>query len=134
MFPGVTVRLEEGAHVGHGAIIHGAHLGRNVMIGMNSVIMDEVVIGAGSIVGALSFVKAKTIVPERSLVVGNPGKIIRQVSDEMLAWKTKGTQLYQQLPTELHDQLEACEPLRAIPADRPPQESLYATWEEIKES
>jgi len=132
MFPGVTVRLEQGAHVGHGAIIHGAHLGRNVMIGMNSVIMDEVVVGAGSIIGALSFVKAKTIIPERSLVVGNPAKIIKEVSDEMLAWKTKGTRLYQQLPSELHAQLEACEPLRGIPADRPAQESLYATWEAIK--
>ena len=132
MFPGVTVRLEQGAHVGHGAIIHGAHLGRNVMIGMNSVIMDEVVVGAGSIIGALSFVKAKTIIPERSLVVGNPAKIIKEVSDEMLAWKTKGTRLYQQLPSELHAHLEACEPLREIPADRPAQESLYATWEAIK--
>jgi carbonic anhydrase/acetyltransferase-like protein (isoleucine patch superfamily) len=132
MFPGVTVLLEQGAHVGHGAIIHGAHLGRNVMIGMNSVIMDEVVVGAGSIIGALSFVKAKTIIPERSLVVGNPAKIIKEVSDEMLAWKTKGTRLYQQLPSELHAQLEACEPLREVPTDRPAQESLYATWEAIK--
>ncbi|WP_020535927.1 transferase hexapeptide repeat family protein [Lewinella cohaerens] len=134
MFPGVTVLLEEGAHVGHGAIIHGARLGRNVMIGMNSVIMDEVVVGEGSIIGALSFVKAKTIIPERSLVVGNPAKIIKEVSDEMLAWKTKGTRLYQQLPSELHAQLEACKPLREIPDDRPAQESLYATWEAIKGS
>ena len=132
MFPGVTVLLERGAHVGHGAIIHGAHLGRNVMIGMNSVIMDQVVVGEWTIIGALSFVKAKTIIPERSLVVGNPAKIIKEVSDEMLAWKTKGTRLYQQLPSELHAQLEVCEPLREVPADRPAQESLYATWEAIK--
>ena len=133
MFPGVTVRLAEGAHVGHGAIIHGAQLGKNCMIGMNSVIMDEAEIGEGSIVGALSFVRARTIIPPRSLVVGNPAKIIKEVSDEMLAWKTKGTQLYQQLPTELHEELHACEPLREIPADRPQQESLYATWEKIKQ-
>lgn len=133
MFPGVTVYLEKGAHVGHGAIIHGAHLGQNVMIGMNSVIMDEVIIGAGSIVGALTFVKAKTIVPERSLVVGNPGRVVREVSDEMLAWKTKGTRLYQQLPSELYEHLEACEPLNEVPANRPAQESLYTTWEQIKQ-
>lgn len=132
MFPGVTVRLEEGAHVGHGAIIHGAHLGKNVMIGMNSVIMDEVVVGAGSIIGALTFVKARTVIPERSLVVGNPGKVIKTVTPEMLAWKTKGTRLYQQLPGELHEHLESCEPLRELPPDRPAQESLYATWEQIK--
>ena len=132
MFPGVTVRLQEGAHVGHGAIIHGAQLGKNCMIGMNSVIMDEAEIGEGSIVGALSFVKARTIIPPRSLVVGNPAKVIKEVSDEMLAWKTKGTQLYQQLPGELHAHLEACEPLREIPADRPEQADLYSTWEKIK--
>ncbi|MEO0724524.1 MAG: transferase hexapeptide repeat family protein [Bacteroidota bacterium] len=134
MFPGVTVRLQEGAHVGHGAIIHGAQLGKNCMIGMNSVIMDEAEIGDGSIVGALSFVKARTIIPPRSLVVGNPAKVIKQVSDEMLAWKTKGTQLYQQLPGELHAHLEACEPLPEVPADRPAQEQLYATWEKIKKA
>lgn len=132
MFPGITVRLEEGAHIGHGAIIHGAQIGRNAMIGMNSVIMDNVEIGEGTIVGALSFVKAGQRIPARSLLVGNPAKIIKQVSDQMLGWKTKGTQLYQALPAELHETLEACEPLRAIPKNRPAQESLYEVWEKIK--
>jgi phenylacetic acid degradation protein len=134
MFPGVTVRLMEAAHIGHGAIIHGAIIGRNVMIGMNSVIMDEVEIGDGSIIGALSFVNANTKIPPRSLVVGNPGKIIKEVTDEMLAWKTKGTQLYQTLPKDCYDSLIACEPLREMPADRPSQENLYETWNRIKNS
>jgi carbonic anhydrase/acetyltransferase-like protein (isoleucine patch superfamily) len=129
MFPGITVRLQEGAHIGHGAIIHGAQIGRNVLVGMNSVIMDEAEIGEGSIVGALAFIKANTQIPARSLVVGNPARIIREVSDEMLAWKTKGTQLYQELPSELYEHLQACEPLREIPVDRPPQEKLYERWE-----
>ncbi len=132
MFPGVTVVLEKGAHIGHGAIIHGARVGQNAMIGMNAVIMDEVIIGAGSIVGALSFVKAGAHIPERSLLVGNPAKIIRQVSDEMLDWKTKGTRLYQKLPSELYETLQACEPLREHPADRPKQELLYETWNKLK--
>lgn len=132
MFPGITVKLEEGAHIGHGAIIHGAHIGANVMVGMNAVIMDNVVLGANSIIGALTFVKANTVIPERSLVVGNPGKVIRQLTDEMIAWKTKGTQLYQTLPGDCFTHLEACEPLQEIPANRPDQESLYKTWKEIK--
>ncbi|MBT8232792.1 MAG: transferase hexapeptide repeat family protein [Saprospiraceae bacterium] len=132
MFPGTTVILEESAHIGHGAIIHGAHIGKNAMIGMNAVIMDDVEIGDESIVGALSFLKAKTIIPRRSLVVGNPGKVIKEVSDEMIAWKTKGTQLYQQLPGDCYDSLEAVSPLTEVPQDRPSQESLYKTWEEIK--
>src|SRR6201996_4763912 len=94
MFPGVTLTLREAAHIGHGAIVHGANIGRNVMVGMNSVLMDEVEGGDECIIGAMPFVPAKTIIPARSLVVGNPGKVIKQVSDEMIAWKTKGTRLY----------------------------------------
>lgn len=133
MFPGVSIRLEKGAHVGHGAIIHGANLGENVLIGMNAVVMDRSTIGAGSIVGALCFVKADTSIPERSLVVGNPAKVIKQVSDSMLAWKTKGTELYQELPGELFDSLKKCEPLREIEADRPSQKKLFDTWNETQE-
>lgn len=132
MFPGVTVLLKEGAHIGHGAIIHGATIGKNVLIGMNSVIMDEVEIGEECIIGALSFINTKTKIPRRSLVVGNPGKIIKQVSDEMIAWKTKGTQLYQSLPEDCYDGLIACQPLMEIPENRPSQEILYDTWNNIK--
>jgi len=132
MFPGVTVVLESSAHIGHGAIIHGARICENAMIGMNAVIMDNAVIGAGSIVGALAFVKANEEFPERSLIVGNPAKRIKEVSDNMLDWKAKGTQLYQSLPADLHDSLEEVEPLTSIPEDRPSQESLYATWNSIK--
>lgn len=134
MFPGVTVTLKEAAHIGHGAIIHGATIGKNVLVGMNSVIMDEVEIGDESIIGALSFINANTKIPPRSLVVGNPGKVIKQVSDDMIAWKTKGTMLYQSLPKDCYESLEQCEPLREIPEDRPTQESLYDTWNQIKNS
>jgi carbonic anhydrase/acetyltransferase-like protein (isoleucine patch superfamily) len=112
MFPGVTVLLKEAAHIGHGAIIHGATIGRNCLVGMNAVIMDEVELGDESIVGALSFIKQGEKIPPRSLVVGNPSKVIRQVSDDMIAWKTEGTGLYQQLPQQCFDTLQPCEPLR----------------------
>ena len=125
MFPGVTVTLESSAHIGHGAIIHGAQIGRNSLIGMNAVIMDEAVIGAESIVGALSFVKAKAIIPERSLVVGNPHKIIRQVSDEMIAWKTKGTEIYQGLPEMMQTQYQESEPLTEIEPKRKDHKKFY---------
>jgi phenylacetic acid degradation protein len=134
MFPGVTVLLKESAHIGHGAIIHGATIGRNVLVGMNAVIMDEAEIGDESIVGALAFINANTKIPPRSLVVGNPGKIIKEVSDDMIGWKTKGTSLYQGLPKDLYETLQPCEPLHELPADRPTQESLYDTWNKIKNS
>ncbi|MES2689167.1 MAG: gamma carbonic anhydrase family protein, partial [Bacteroidota bacterium] len=107
-------------------------IGRNSMIGMNAVIMDDVEIGEECIIGALSFVNANTVIPQRSLVVGNPARIIKEVSDEMINWKTKGTQLYQQLPEDCFESLIACEPLTEVPDNRPSQESLYETWEKIK--
>jgi len=133
MFPGVTVTLEEGAHVGHGAIIHGSHLGKNCLIGMNAVIMDNVKIGSGCIVGALTFIKEGMEIPNRKVVVGNPAKIVKDVSDEMLKWKTEGTGWYQRLPKELHETLKECEPLREVPEDRKDQDSDYETWGKSKD-
>jgi phenylacetic acid degradation protein/carnitine operon protein CaiE len=132
MFPGTTVTLEQNAHIGHGAIIHGANIGRDCMIGMNAVIMDEVVLGEGCIVGALSFIKAGEVFASRSLIVGNPAKKIKDVTDEMLDWKKMGTQLYQTLPEEMRQHWEPCEPLRNIPTNRPLQETLYNTWVSLK--
>ncbi len=134
MFPGKSITLKKGAHVGHGAIIHGANLGENCLIGMNSVIMDDAEIGDECIVGAMAFVKAETKIEKRSLVVGNPAKVIKKVSDEMIAWKTAGTKLYQRLPTDCHESLEEVEPLRGIPKNRPKQENFYQTLQEMKKS
>lgn len=133
MFPGVTVVLKEGAHIGHGAVIHGATIGKNCLVGMNAVIMDDVLLGDECIVGALSFIKAGEKFDSRSLIVGNPAKKIKDVSEEMISWKTAGTRLYQSLPAEMAAEWQACEPLRTIPADRPAQESLYKTWNEIRD-
>ena len=128
MFPGTTVHLKEGAHIGHGAIVHGGIIGKNCLVGMNAVIMDDVVIGDECIVGALCFVPAETQIPNRKVVVGNPAKVVKEVSDEMIAWKTKGTALYQQLPKECYNTLKVCEPLAEEEPNRPQQQSIYETW------
>jgi phenylacetic acid degradation protein len=112
MFPGVTVMLKENAHIGHGAIIHGAIVGKNCLVGMNAVLMDEVELGEECIVGALAFVKQGEKFPSRSLIAGNPAKIIKQVSDEMINWKTEGTKIYQQLPQQCRETLKSCDPLQ----------------------
>ena len=132
MFPGVTVHLERSAHIGHGAIVHGARIGENALIGMNAVVMDNATVGAGSIVGALCFVPSEMQIPPRSVVVGNPAKVVKQVSDEMLAWKTDGTALYQALPARLHASLRPCEPLREVPPGREGQQMSYRTWKETR--
>ena len=128
MFPGKTVHLKESAHIGHGAIIHGAIIGRNSLVGMNAVIMDDVEIDEECIVGALTFIKAGEKIPKRSLVAGNPHKIIRQITDEQIAWKSEGTHLYQQLATEMPDAALLCEPLPEIPPNRPVQTQYYQVW------
>ncbi len=132
MFPGVTVFLDEQVHVGHGAIIHGATIGRYCLIGMNAVIMDNVVLGAECIVGALSFVKADEHFEARSLIVGNPAKKVKEVSGKMIQWKSDGTTLYRQLPDELRHHWKPCEPLTVAPPDAPENPFNYKTWNETK--
>ncbi len=130
MFPGTTTTLKEGAHIGHGAIIHGGTIGKNTLIGMNAVVMDDVIIGDESIVGALCFVPSKMVVPRRKIVVGNPAKIVKEVSDKMIEWKTKGTELYQQLPEDCRNTLKECEPLREPEANRPEQDDSLKIWKD----
>ncbi|HTA82335.1 MAG TPA: transferase hexapeptide repeat family protein [Bacteroidia bacterium] len=131
MFPGVSVMLEENAHIGHGAIIHGGHIGKDVLIGMNSVVLDNVVIGEGSIVGALTLVPEGMQIPARKLVVGSPAKIIKDVTDEMLEWKKQGTAIYQSLPKQMHESFKPCEPLTSVPKFRRPQPEFYHTLKKV---
>lgn len=134
MFPGTTVLLKENAHIGHGAVIHGATIGRNCLIGMNSVIMDNVILGDECIVGALSFIKADEQFENRSLIVGNPAKRIKAVSDEMMRWKTEGTQLYQSLPETMRQLWRPVEPLRSMPNETSEEQATagYKTWNQTR--
>ena len=133
MFPGTPVLLKEGAHIGHGAIIHGATIGKNCLIGMNAVIMDDVQVGDECIIGALTLIRADNVIPARSVVVGNPHKIVKQVTDEMMDWKTKGTSLYQHLPKQMFESFAPCEPLRVVEPNRPVQQKTYFAWHEKKD-
>ena len=132
MFPGVTVYLKENVHIGHGAIIHGANIAKNCLVGMNAVIMDEVELRDECIVGALCFVKAKEIIPARSLVVGNPAKIIGEVSDDMIDWKSKGTAIYQKLAKDAASDLIICEPLSDIGLQKIAAYEDYKIWKKTK--
>ncbi|TFH66675.1 MAG: gamma carbonic anhydrase family protein, partial [Gemmatimonadales bacterium] len=105
---------------------------RNALVGMNAVVMDDAIVGPGSIVGALCFVPAEMEIPERKVVVGNPARILKDVTDEMLEWKTEGTALYQALPAELHRSLQEADPLRDRP-DLPEQQAHYRTWRDRRQ-
>ncbi|MCF8269553.1 MAG: transferase hexapeptide repeat family protein [Crocinitomicaceae bacterium] len=128
MFPGKHITFESGAHVGHGAVVHGATLKANCLIGMNAVVMDGAIVGKNSIVGALSFVKAEEIIPDNHLFAGNPGRIIKEISADMIAWKTEGTALYQSLPALYHASLLPVTPLSEVEDNRPSHEMVYKTW------
>lgn len=132
MFPGITVTLRKNSHIGHGAIIHGANIGFNTLIGMNSVIMDKAEIGNECIIGALCFVPSETKIPDRKIVVGNPAKILKDADEEIIAWKTKGTELYQTLPKQLYETLKECLPQTEVSKDRLPQKAVYKTWKDTK--
>ena len=124
--------LKAGAHIGHGAVIHGGDIGRNTLIGMNSVVMDDAVVGDECIVGALCFIKGEMQIPNRKLVVGNPAVINGDISDDMINWKSAGTKIYQQLPQDCYNTLMECEPLKKIPKDRSPQVTNFKPWKETK--
>lgn len=133
IFPGKDVVLNENAHIGHGAIIHGANIGKNTLVGMNAVIMDDANIGNECIVGALCFVKGEMQIPNRKIVVGNPAIIKGDVSENMIAWKTKGTELYQELPKECRTLMEECNPLTEIENDRKKKQDIsFQTWKKTK--
>lgn len=132
MFPGVVVELESSAHIGHGAVVHGAHIGSNSLVGMNAVIMDNAVVGSGCIIGALTLVPSDMKIPDRKVVVGSPARILRDVTDEMIDWKTRGTALYQRLPADMRATWKPAEPLRAVPANRRVQSSVLKNWHETR--
>ncbi|KAF0196274.1 MAG: ferripyochelin binding protein (fbp) [Bacillota bacterium] len=74
--------------IGHGAAVHGCTIEDNALIGMGAIVLDGAVVGAGSVVGAGALVKEGMIIPPRSLVVGVPGKVVREL-DEINSEKLK---------------------------------------------
>lgn len=118
-FPGIDVVVEENGHVGHASVLHSCVVGRDALIGMNAVVMDEARIGAGAIVAACAFVRAGMRVPEYTLVGGIPAKVMRELTQQELAWKLEGTETYQELTRRCLRTLQEVAPLAALDAERP---------------
>ena len=117
-YPGVGTVVEEDGHIGHGAILHGCIVKRNALVGMNAVVNDNAVIGESAMVAAMAFIKAGFVVPPRTLVAGVPGKLVRTLTDQELAWKVEGTQSYQELARRSAATMKATSPLAAPEANR----------------
>ena len=117
-FPNCDTVVGEGAHIGHAAVLHGCTVEGDALIGMNATLMDGVTIGSQSIVAANAFVKAGFQAPARSLIAGVPGRIVREVSDQELAWKQRATQDYQELALRSLRSLKEVAPLREVEPGR----------------
>jgi phenylacetic acid degradation protein len=118
-FPGTDTVVEVDGHIGHGAVLHGAIVKRNAMVGMNAVLMDEAVVGESAIVAACAFVKAGMVIAPRSLAAGVPAKVLRELSDEEIAWKRAGTRTYQELAVRSMKTMREVSPLAAVEPGRP---------------
>ena len=133
-FPGRDVVVEEAGHIGHGAVLHGCQVGRNALIGMNTVIMDNAEVGENCIVGAMSFVRAGAVLQPGTLWAGVPARLMREVTAAELEWKHRGTLEYQALAERCRIGLEPCEPLAAPEHDRPRLPGDYVPLTEWRRS
>ena len=117
-FPGEDTVVEVDGHIGHGAVLHGCRIKRNAMVGMNAVVMDKAVVGEESIVAAMSFVKAGMIIPPRSMVMGTPAKVMRELTDEDVKWKSFGTRQYHELNVRSLETMREAEAFTEVEPNR----------------
>lgn len=110
-FPARDTLLEAEVHVGHAAVLHGCTVRRGALIGIGAIVMDDVVVEEEAFVGAASFVRAGFVVPRRTLVIGVPARVVRELKPEELAWKATGTREYQELTRRCLASLRECQPL-----------------------
>lgn len=96
-WPDCDTVVEQEGHLGHLSIVHGARVGRGALIGMGATVLEEAVIGEYAMVAAASLVLSGAQIPPRTLVAGVPAKEKRELSDDDIARKTRGTLAYQEL-------------------------------------
>ncbi|MCB5944352.1 gamma carbonic anhydrase family protein [Acidocella sp. KAb 2-4] len=117
--PGADCIVKRGATVGHGAVLHGCVVEEHALIGISAVVLDHAVIGAESLVAALTLVKNDLIVPPRSLVAGNPARIVKQFTAAQITWRNDGDSEYQRLAREMLAECVEVAPLAEMAPDRP---------------
>ncbi|MGH8353277.1 MAG: transferase hexapeptide repeat family protein [Pseudomonas sp.] len=113
-FPAAEVWVGPGGHIGHGAILHGCRVGANALVGMHAVLMDGAEVGPNAFVAALAFVKSAQLIPANALFAGQPARLVRYLTEDEVAWKSRGTGLYQELASRCLQGLEAVAPLIAV--------------------
>jgi len=117
--PGADLIVEADGHIGHGAVLHGCHVGRNTMIGIGAILLDLVMVGESSIIAAGAFLKTGFTCPPRSLVIGNPAVVKRELSVSELEWKVQATLQYKKLTGRCLRSFQEVQPLTEAGKDRP---------------
>ncbi|GAA0465750.1 gamma carbonic anhydrase family protein [Alkalibacillus silvisoli] len=95
--------LEDEVSVGHNAIVHGCTLRKGVLVGMGATVLDGAEVGEYSIIGANSLVPSGKVIPPRSLVLGSPGKVVRELTDDDLAMIEETIKVYAEKGQEFND-------------------------------
>ena len=116
--PGAELIIETDGHIGHGAVLHGCKIEQNVLVGINAIILDDAVIGESSVVAAATFVKSGFSCPPRSLIMGIPGQVVRELTEEAISNKRKETEVYQRLAVRCRESLVETEPLVEVEPQR----------------
>ncbi len=112
--PGGTTIVERNGHIGHGAVLHGCHIGENAFVGINSVVMDRAIIGRNSWVAAMSFVREGTDIPAGMLAMGAPAKVAKELTERQLQGKVGSTAGYVELALQAEAHSELVAPLKMV--------------------
>ena len=118
-FPGADAVLEPHSHVGHGAVLHGCTIRSYALIGIGAIVLDGVDVGENALIGAGAVLTAGMIVPPATLVLGTPGRVIRELDEETIRWKMRGVGVYEELARRSLASLRRTDPLTAVTPDRP---------------
>lgn len=98
--PGFPVSIGDNCIIGHAAIVHGATLANNVLVGMHATILNGASIGSFCIIGANALVTEGTVIPDYSVVMGSPGKVVKQLTPEQIEKVKRNAQAYVDLSRE----------------------------------
>jgi carbonic anhydrase/acetyltransferase-like protein (isoleucine patch superfamily) len=107
--PGVKLTLGNGVIVGHNAMLHGCEVGDNSLIGIAAVILNRVKIGKNCIIGANALVTENTVIPDNSMVLGSPAKVVKTIDDATAAFLKLNAQVYVDNSARFNNELEAIE-------------------------
>lgn len=108
--PGIQLTLGDNVTVGHKAMLHGCTVGDNSLIGINAVVLNGAKIGKNCIVGANALIPEGKEIPDGSLVVGSPGKVIRQLTDPQIAMLQLSADVYVKNAERFRNELEQATP------------------------